>query len=506
MFVFTKFIPFGIFVASGAPPTATGRFLEFETDPAVLDSMDFMTRQLLLDQDATDRANAQYAFDLNGEFPSSVATSIGPIGLNMTSKSHVSSDSVTFLSSDHPNYYVTFTHNCKIDDDSLVATRMVPHPLLKEFWMGKVASHAGLSIWFVYVSPPVALTAGIFPSLSQEQVDQCQSVGASIRFIVVHKPPTLTLREHLAVQPSSRYPPKIAFAIGAHLLSMTRRLHAFGIAHGTLGLDDISISVARDGTPSLLLFNNFASPRTTWIDRESGLSLSRFIPAPAPGYEHLQSPWELADGERHHYGIRDDVYRVVQLVSTMLNGIGHTEELSTLAKNGFSLLEHKLTTPVLHVAPAANLIRILPISQDNKARISSSMMNISARVILEPEQVDPIQLIEIARLVTPGKVRVGRFPRSTARGVRAGLPRNISLAAIPEGQPAVVQASSVSDPSQNTDVPASVPIDLPDLIPIEDTTISAKNYPINQTLVQEEDESGTTSGPIKRFTYLHWRQ
>jgi len=258
-------------------PEMGTRLMEFYHDPAILTSMDPITREKYLAQEAIDVSNAQYSLNLNEGLPDSVPSRIGRVGLNMASKTHLhGSNLVVFLSTSHARHYVKFVHNCKTE--SLVATPIVPHPLLKEFWFGQVASQAGLSPRYPYISPPLAMAEGLFPSLTMEQLVQCQVAGASVRYIVAQIPAGSSLRDHLASQPMQRYSPVFAFTVGARLVRMVRELHAVGIAHGNLRLEDVYISMSPDKRSFALSFNHFGTTRTSWIDRETGLSLSRTIP------------------------------------------------------------------------------------------------------------------------------------------------------------------------------------------------------------------------------------
>jgi len=415
--------------ASATSSLPSGRLNDYSHDPTILASIDTVTREKYIAQEAIDIGNDRLIAGWNEALPDSVPFGDRMIPLNKTSIRELSPNSVEFDVVNDLTRLVKIAHDCRLD--SVGATKMVPHPLLREFWLGSTAAAANVTASFYSISPAVPIRQGLFPSLSEDQVRQCQLAGASVRFYTFHKPRGLLLREHLMRQPLQRYPPRYALLVGVRLISLVRDLHSVGIIHGNLGLDDIYLWTAPDGRFGGVLLNIFSSPRTTWIDRQTGLSNSlETYPPPVDGEEHLQSPWELVTASRRHqYGIRDDMYRAVQLVSTMLNGIGHVEYLKTIARFAGSLAEHKLMTPVLHASPQNNPLSSLPISMDALTRIHSSMFDISSKV-LEPcvAYEDIIRKLTETFLIVNGRAR---FP---GRGANEQSGPNVTTPSPPKSE------------------------------------------------------------------------
>ena len=361
------------------PKSARGRLIEPILDPAIIDSMDVVTRGHLVRQGPIDESYDHLSFSLaGGAWPLQVATPGGLFNLNMTTRAIRAPGSVSFSVVSQPDLQVKFVHDCKIE--GIDAYKSIPHPALREYWFGSTAQGVGPNYHFV--SPPMP-----FPSrqmfadvASPENIRACQVAGAGVRFILMRRPKGTDLRTHLAAKPGQRYDPVFAFMVGSKLVTAVTELHSRGISHGNLRLEDIFISFDPTGKYFALTLNGFASSRVSWIDKRTGQSLQRSVIQPAPEHAYYRSPWEIMDGPLHRYTIRDDMYRAIQIVTTMVNGLANVANLAEIAREGRSLADYKLATPVLHVSTSVNPFRCLPISSEIKTKLMSLMLQLSAKV------------------------------------------------------------------------------------------------------------------------------
>lgn len=344
-------------------------------ESAVLASLDPVTRDLFANQVVKDMSNDHLSYSLEeGVWPSHVPTPEGPVALDMTTQTATGAGSVVFSTISSPHRLVKFIHDCVLIDTES-AIKAIPHPALTEYWFGTAAETVGPH--YFYVSPPMPFPSHpLFPDIfSAEAIHGCQAAGAAVRFILVEKPQGTNLHTHLSQQTGERYTPSTAFHFGARLVDILSTLHSRRIAHGNLRLEDVFVNFDSTGNLVGMVLGGFDSPRVSWIHGHSGESLSRSLPKPAAEDVHLSSPWELADG--HTYSIRDDMYRLMQLISTTLNGIFYTEGLTAL---GASLADYKLSTPVLQASPSIDPLRCLGPRSGSKSELMTLMNQLSEKI------------------------------------------------------------------------------------------------------------------------------
>ena len=424
------------------PVSRRGRLLEVLDDPVILGRLDAKTQELVRARPAIDEENDRHVFDLSHGWPSFVSTPRGNLTLNMSSVI-TSRYSASFETLEDPNLVVRFSHDCVMHGLSTI--KVMPHFALSEYWFGSAASAVRVAANYHFVSPPVPFPArGLFLEVTAEETARCRSANAAVRFVLFHKPMGESLRAFLARSPRGRLDPVFALKLGRALMESIKALHTAGVVHGSIRLEDVYIDAARNHSVRL---SGFLPQRVAWLNKTTGKSLIRESPATLDAFldatAHLQSPWELLEGPAHHFSVRDDVYRVVQLISIMLNGLELDTQLERIGSEG-NLAEYKLMNPVLLASVASNPFRCLPISVDSKTRLMSLMHTINARVFdMHSVGHDDIiaklnEMVVIAKTmhVRPvlGALRCDEEPRVSEPVVAVSAARRVS---IPTVQPQV---------------------------------------------------------------------
>jgi hypothetical protein len=361
-----------------------GRLLEtFERSS--LERLDHVTRRLVEQAASEDAANTQTLFDLTRGWPSVINLPQGPmLTLDMSSRTD-DPLRVTFLTREQPEVMVRFVHDCEFQDSS--AHKMVPHPALTEIAFSSRARRAGVGATsYHYVSPPVPFPSGqMFAGLSSSQVEQCRSVNGAVRLIIFRKIRGESLRDILTR--CGRVDPVFALKVGKSLMQAVKGLHqslifshcaTIGITHGNLLLEDVFVEHAKDASGEVSVkLGGFLSSRVSWMDKQTGRSLKPQLPFSS--LEFLKTPWELIHGPLHQYTVQDDVYRAVQLISILLNGLGLEQGLLSKALDG-SLAQYKLRNPVILLAQFdEDPFRTLPLSTEGKSAWISSLSTVNAR-------------------------------------------------------------------------------------------------------------------------------
>ena len=356
--------------------TPQGRLIEYP-DQASFQDLDPITLQFLVKTMLAEANDSQVLFDLSQGWPLSIPTPKGTVNLDHGHRFD-SYRYVTFASVQSREILIRFSHDCVVEESG--ARKMFPHPALHEFWFGHKTNRAGLGNRYHYVSAPVPFpSTPLFAGISAEHIRMCQEANAAVRFVIFHKPTGESLRSLLRRSPGEKLEPAIAFKIGRALTQSVRTLHTtgiapgyehVGIAHGDLSPDDVFVSTNAAGEV-FIQFTGFLSLRGSWLDINGGKSLKRQLPPSLQPY--LQSPWELIEGRSHHYSAQDELYRVAQLISIMLNGLGHENQLILIDK---SIADFKLQTLVISISQSLSL----PLSTEAKSVLISSLSTINARI------------------------------------------------------------------------------------------------------------------------------
>ena len=413
-------------VLSAATPQ--GRLVEVFERRATLENLDPISLQLVLKMNRLEANDTQVLFDLSLGWPTFVDTPIGRVNLDASSMT-VTPRHVTFTSVESSDLIIRFSHDCAFHETS--AVKIVPHPALNEFFFGDRANHAAAANSFYYLSPPVPLSAApLFHGLLSERLEQCRAINGAVRFVISRKPRGVSLRTLLL---SSQLDPVIALKIGRALMQTVKSLHTtgiargfanIGVAHGNFRLDDVFVAFDETGEPSIHL-SGFFSSRVSWLDNTSGKALRTRMPPCTQAY--LKSPWELIGGENHHYTVRDEIYRVGQLISILLNGLAHEQELKRHAKEE-TLTQYKLQTPVIALSLSTDHPWLaLPLSTEGRSIWVSSLSVINARVF----SVDSNSYDDIIRALEVMIFQAAvAYPDFMAAGL--GVARGSAPAVIPE--------------------------------------------------------------------------
>ena len=300
------------FSCSDRPVSRFGRVIEHYTtyQLAQLDPRTayHVTRRVLVDQELdeyTPQFDAGHTFE---RCPTLGRVELGKLRI-------VSDRALVYTIVGNPDIVVKYMHDCGRPP---VFSRLSPHPLLLESWLTNQAASLGLAPRILFVSPP-ARWPTVFGSSPKTGFDlnpveqlQCHLADSTIRFAIHEKLQARTLRVLInrGIIVDSRHALKIAIA----LIHGLQKLHSLNIVHGNLGIDRIAIT---PGDRRKIYFVNFS--KASYTDR-FGASIRG---GRNPGYHldksYTQSPWELAGSEDYSYTKRDDLFRVIQIIATIMN-------------------------------------------------------------------------------------------------------------------------------------------------------------------------------------------
>jgi hypothetical protein len=222
-------------------------------------------------------------------------------------------DQVTFLVAGFPRLLVRFMHDC-VGGPLPIS----PHPLAKEFWFQQEAALANVTRQWLFLSPPAAIPIEpISPTLgfemTAEEFAACHFSGGTVRYMIDQKTDEIPLSQVSFPPPGpltlSRF--KFAMMLGVHLMAALARLHARGIAHGSLSIS--SIHFQNDATIRSISINDYFFATTPEKPMQS---FGHIVPS------HAGSPWETNSS----YSFKDDVFRAIQIVAAVINPREFSEE------------------------------------------------------------------------------------------------------------------------------------------------------------------------------------
>ena len=211
----------------------------------------------------------------------------------------------------------------KYQMDGIEADKMV-HPLLIDFWFLKIVEPFGISPKPLAVSPPAAMVhvrswKGNFGA-SKEDLAVSVSDSATIRYSVMERVGE-SLQNHMEAHPDKRLSLRKSLLIGIEIIKLLRKLHEeVGIVHGDIHAGNVCFRSNANDTDLVLIDYG----RAFFIaDHEADESVR-----PSGSWNHaLFTPWEL-DG--FFPGRRDDVFRAMLVIATLINGAGFNTLLNNL--------------------------------------------------------------------------------------------------------------------------------------------------------------------------------
>jgi hypothetical protein len=216
------------------------------------------------------------------------------------------------------------------DCSERLAVPSLPHPLIDEFMFMSFLNHTAIAPKVYHLSPPLSLSGTVFADLGtsrflgmslQKDYSRCAQAGAEVRFLVQEQVgPALSeyvkafQKHHEAVYMSTVFS-KQMIKIARRLISILGELHSYGIIHNDIHKANIAFrtsshSISLDTDDIVLIDFGLAS----FFPSKFGAPIkiqkrSRLNPVPL-------SVWEVQD---QRSGPRDDVYRVILLLASLLS-------------------------------------------------------------------------------------------------------------------------------------------------------------------------------------------
>ena len=323
------------FSASLPPPNKRVRLYDnvplAETDRVIEtfpDEEDFVSRRdplvgaVLRNVGKVDMENDRYTPVLRGN----MTTELTPWGnIELAGVMARSSRRIVFIVKNVTQFAIMYEHDCMPEG----AWSTPVHPLISRLVYTRAAGDISGHPKILFISPPAPFNPSYKTmfEMSREQFMSCYIGGTTVRYsvislVVAHKQAAYTnvlnSLEASIVDPRQRY--SQLFHLGARLVLTIQKLHARQVLHGALTLDDIYASQKGvHGDHIHFYVNGFYS--AAWIDPDTGASNRNQLASGQPSPRNLvwQSPWELKNGTAHMYSIRDEVFRVVEIIAQTIN-------------------------------------------------------------------------------------------------------------------------------------------------------------------------------------------
>ena len=287
-----------------------------------LKAMSPQMRRLAETQPAMDRAFDQYTPQLeNDEFeqvPGLGRVKLGSL-LGRTAYAQV------FALASHPRYVIKYKSNCSQASGKV-------HPLLVDYWLGRIAWKIGVAPEPIFVSPAAATKGSTSPKVKFDMEKmallQCAVMDkAVVRFMVMERAGTCFT--HYGKSPDMER----AIRTGIKVTQMLNKLHdEAGVFHGDIHGGNVCESL---DDPGKLLLIDFELGGFTESESDE------VRPRRRPLHEVL-TEWQIAG---HSFARRDDVYKTMELMGFLSGGLQFWMKPYTLANLGKTaeLLEWKRT-------------------------------------------------------------------------------------------------------------------------------------------------------------------
>ena len=211
--------------------------------------------------------------------------------------------STVFRLQSHPEYVIKYQSNCRSLDRAV-------HPLLMDFWLGRIAAEVNVSANPIFVSPAVALEDAPFMTpkiafrMNQLDLDMCRTQGGVVRFMVMERLVTC-LSGTVTAKPNLH----LGVQVGIQMMVILHQLHNAGVYHGDIHAGNVCQSRTDPGILKLIDFGTggFVEEETEIRDR-------------GPLRSHAaMTEWQM-DG--HSSTRRDDMYKAMELVAFI--AVGHS--------------------------------------------------------------------------------------------------------------------------------------------------------------------------------------
>lgn len=337
----------------------------------------------------------------------------------------VSGSSKVFSIVSHPESAIKY--------QTIVTTRTVysiataPHPVTKDYWFLKRIEKLGIAPKAIGLSDKsegdsctsikVRLNVKIASSRGQS------GVLCSTRYLIMDKTGP-SLHRALLTEHHSHLSLAAAFTIGLNLMNLLEKLHAEEIVHGDIHHGNVCFASSSDDFQesddfSLKLIDFGAARFVKPTNDASIVELSRNRIA----FHPMLSPFEMM-GFRASF--RDDFFRAIQVIATLVNGKGYFEYWEQLASQDRKALREITTSCCLSAETQFASIR-------GKNEAGSSLFEIPSAGFLpfrflesEAEVVNTIrnnleQLTELSRSLAQNEVPDYSITKSLIRDILAVL-------------------------------------------------------------------------------------
>ena len=303
------------------------------------------------------------------------------------------------------------------------------HPLLIDFWFGRIAADAGVAARPLFISPgalmrdfcigagpiinarPVcgqnpilraqdadrASTSATIPidklqfyqlteSGDHELAETCRRDGMA-RYMVMER-----VENCLGAHLSDPVTPQEAVQIGIEMIGLLQRLHSAGIVHGDIHVGNVC---RRMDMPHSLVLIDFGAAFFTSREVDD---LIRF---PLSWVHTSFTPWQL---NGHANARRDDIYRALYLVATVMLGPALRGEVTRLMQLSDGekpemgeerLLEWKKSGPLFKTETGDPIAKLRGMTDGHVDLIHTELNDIHKEVMKLDEVASPIPYVEL---------------------------------------------------------------------------------------------------------------
>ncbi len=218
-----------------------------------------------------------------------------------------SASSRVFSIKEHPEWAIKYQSDCE--------ERKSIHPLTREFWMLKRIERLGISPRAIAVSDGAYFTpkhTRLTSKTDTEVLQECSKTFPTFRYLIMDR---VEESLHAFVKRTGPLPVKDAISLGIDLISALEKIHALNIVHG----DIFQRNVCFDSTGKLVLIDFGRALIVTGASPIARRGLSFFS---------LFSPWEMMG---YRASFRDDLFRVLQLMGFLMNGLPYFDRIQKLS-------------------------------------------------------------------------------------------------------------------------------------------------------------------------------
>ena len=261
------------------------------------------------------------------------------------------------------------------------------HPLMRDFWYGKIAFEAGIGPEPLFLSSPVGFRTGTDKlgsmKLSREGQAECVEKGGAVRFMISGRlEGAQNLGQYVRKFPNSVVPFSLAMELGIKLIEKIENLNQVAqIVHGDIHPGNIMVDDA--GRVWLIDYGRARANKPARSSRP--IYDSHFWNHQA--FTH----WQIRGYE---WAARDDVFNALRSLAWVMNDSSY-DELEKDLRESFDLIPWREREYIFALPGASDAVENLPVSDEKKEQIRRSLQRIldSVRSLDHVDDVPDYDLI-----------------------------------------------------------------------------------------------------------------